>query len=92
MDENFDNGVSSVVLEANAGTKTAENNSLKLNGSYETYRLALDKSYSASETNVFKLSFDAKISEFNRLGIGLGDNVRDNGAYWGFSLTDHIYF
>ena len=86
LDENFDNGVSSVVLEANAGTKTAENNSLKLNGSYETYRLALDKSYSASETNVFKLSFDAKISEFNRLGIGLGDNDRNNGAYWGFSL------
>lgn len=86
LNEDFDAGVSSVVLEANVGSKIAEDNTLKLGGSYETYRLNLAKSYSASETNVFKLTFDAKISEFNRLGVGLGDGDRNNGAYWGFSL------
>lgn len=89
LEDNFDNGISKVTDEgAVAGGQIANvDNTLEFGNSYETFHISFDdkKSYSSSDANIFKITFDTKVKSLSRLGIGLGDTVRNNGAYWNFS-------
>ena len=90
FEDNFDNGIESVTDEgAVAGSQIAAvDGALQFGNSYETFHINFDdnKAYSSSDENTFKFTFDAKVTKLNRLGIGLGDKNRNNGAYWNFSV------
>ena len=90
FEDNFDNGIESVINETTlAGTVMSHvEDALKFGNSYTTFRIDFpdNKAYSSSVENTFKLTFDAKIEKLSRLGVGLGDKKRDNGAYWSFSM------
>ena len=90
FEDNFNNGIESVTDEgAVTGSQiSAVDGALQFGNSYETFHInfADNKSYSSSDENTFKLTFDAKAATLSRLGIGLGDKTRDNGAYWSFSV------
>ena len=90
FEDNFDNGISSVTDEgAVEGSQiTAADSSLQFGNSHETFHIGFadNKSYSSEDENTFKFTFDAKVKKLSRLGIGLGDKTRNNGAYWSFSV------
>ena len=90
FEDNFDNGIGSVTDEnAVAGSQiSAVDGALQFGNSYETFHINFNgnKAYSSSVENTFKLTFDAKVANLSRLGVGLGDKVRNNGAYWSFSI------
>ena len=90
FEDNFDNGISSVTDEGAVEDSqiSAADGSLQFGDSHETFHIGFadNKSYSSADENTFKLTFDAKVKKLNRLGIGLGDKTRNNGAYWSFSV------
>ena len=90
FEDNFNNGIESVTDEgAVAGSQIASvDGALQFGNSYETFHINFDdnKAYPSSDENKFKLTFDAKVTSLSRLGIGLGDKTRNNGAYWSFSI------
>ena len=90
FEDNFDNGIGSVRDETKlAGTVMSHvEDALQFGNSHTTFRIDFpdNKKYSSSVENTFKLTFDAKIEKLSRLGVGLGDKKRDNGAYWSFSM------
>ena len=71
FEDNFDNGISSVTDEgAVEGSQiSAADDSLQFGDSYETFHIGFadNKSYSSSDENTFKLTFDAKVEKLNRL-------------------------
>ena len=90
FEDNFDNGIDSVTDEGAVPGRqiSVVDDALKFGDSYETFHINFNgnKAYSSSIKNTFKLTFDAKVANLSRLGIGLGDKVRNNGAYWSFSM------
>lgn len=92
--EDFADGISSVVDEgAVAGNQASSvDGTLQIDSGFETFHLRFDgnASYAVTDPNKFKITFDVKAlalpSNFG-MGIGLGDTVRNNGAYWNFSIA-----
>ena len=89
-ENDFSSGSTADLIDANnrGGYCNVVNGELLLTGSvWQKWRIDLDRSYSVSDYNVFKLSADIAVNPGAYFGIGIGDSDNSHGGYWAFGIN-----